>query len=474
MAVSSNAFMSVTADRSTKSQQQVLAQIQGHGRPHVRRPTNGIVLKDDTFATMRVVANVDGSNQLLVDAGSRRNDVQNEPLVIDGKRATDLYSNFLIQQVQEDRQEKFQILETFGEPFLFLFGERARVINFQGVLVDTFDFNWKSEWWHNYENYLRGTKCVENDARIFLSYDRTLLGGYILSASATQNAQEKSWINFQFQMFITSYSDFSQLGDPNAYSGEQLSGRSTKSLLRPQEQDWSEEVLTQFRPKLLAQPEGLATDASLSVGNGQVRPDSLEKAITNNLRVVVSAWNSVQSIIETQVTGISGMLTGSHVRVPVGFAGTMAYGDDVKVSLADVHLGGVVKFTTFSDNDAEYVGTSDHYGSSRTDLSVIEGLGFTDRSSTIKYGQDLVKKASEVWADYGIEIPNTQMGLVATLLSSRVYGLAAVGAARAWAGLAGLVGDVTAGVASGNINSASTAVQPFATAASRYLAGILE
>ncbi len=94
----------------------------GEGNPsnasqdlHVRRMTRGTWLREDTFATLRLVAGT-GANKLVVDAGSRRNDVNAQPLQINGKRATDIYSNFLLQQISEERQEKTQILETFGEP----------------------------------------------------------------------------------------------------------------------------------------------------------------------------------------------------------------------------------------------------------------------------------------------------------------------------------------------------------------------
>ena len=119
----------------------------------VRRPNSGTQLDKDTFASLSVVTSA-GAAVPLLDAGGTPDDK--------GAQATSTrYTNFLLQSVSEDRMEKQQILETFGEPYIFFFGERPRILNFQGILINTFDFNGEAEWWHNYDNYLRGTKLTE-------------------------------------------------------------------------------------------------------------------------------------------------------------------------------------------------------------------------------------------------------------------------------------------------------------------------
>src|SRR5258708_1008530 len=197
----------------------------------IRRPTRGIVLNDDTFATLRVVT-THGDNINLVDAGSR---AEKKPLEVNGKRYNDVYSNFLLQSITEERAEKYQILETFGEPYIFLFGERARVMNFSGILINTFDFNWEAEWWFNYDNYIRGTKCVEKQASVFLSFDNTLVNGYIINSTAQKSAQDRNFVQFTFQLYVTSYTTLTNLGDPHANPGFDSTSVTSSSLqaLRP-------------------------------------------------------------------------------------------------------------------------------------------------------------------------------------------------------------------------------------------------
>ena len=57
-----------------------------------------------------------------MNAGSRHGSMDGD------KMRSTVNSNFLIQAVTEERMEKQQVVETFGESFIFFFGERPRVI----------------------------------------------------------------------------------------------------------------------------------------------------------------------------------------------------------------------------------------------------------------------------------------------------------------------------------------------------------
>lgn len=426
-------------------------------KPFIRRPTRGIELREDTFATLRVVTG-SGKNLLLVDAGSRRSDGNSQLLEINGKRATDIYSNFLLQTVQEDRQEKQQILETFGEAFIFLFGERPRIMNFTGILVNTFDFNWEAEWWHNYDNYIRGTRCVENDARVYLSFDNTLVSGYIIGASATKNAQERNWVNMQFQMFITSYSSFSDVGNPYSQPGFDYNGGQvfeSNAFLTDAE-------MATFRPTLL--PDfgkfPVSNFGFELTGNGQVKMPKLEQGLLQQLSVVTQAWTSTRNVVNNAAAAVSGLLNGDHVRVPVGFAGSMAFDQDDllgKVTINGIKSGQPLLYSVFSDNEDEYVGVSDHYGSSKVNSDFtskfLKNLGYTDQALEINYGQELVQAATELWgnSEFGVTIPGTQLGPLSSFLVGKGVGLMGVAATKA----------ITA--ASGGINAAGSAVARFAS-----------
>jgi hypothetical protein len=346
---------------------------------HVRRPTNGIQIKDETFATLRVVIG-SGGNLSLIDAGGR-----NTNLKIGEKQATDLYSNFLMQSVTEERMEKQQIVETFGEPFIFFFGERPRIITVQGILANTFDFNWEAEWWENYDKYIRGTKCVENDARVFLSYDQTLVSGYILGASVQKTSQDPNFVNFAFQMFVVGYTTLSKLGDPNAKQSENspLGDNNPYKMA--------------YRPKLVPYsgiPTNSADVSQLSLVAGIIR---------SGLSAVQEVWNTAQNVTK----GLQGLtdIGNSLVRVPYGFAGSLVFDDNPR-HLPDfgyLHLDqALMKYTTFAANNEEYVGDDRVYASAKHKYG--DAL-WPDPYRALTSGAELIAQATFQWAKEGFTIP---------------------------------------------------------------------
>jgi hypothetical protein len=171
------------------------------GLSNVRRPLRGVEVKEDTYAMIKVVR-ADGLEIPLVDSGA--------PTGVASRTA-----NFIIQTVQEARMEKHQIIETFGEPYIFFFGEAPRFLDVTAILINSLDFNWEAEWWDNWEKRLRGTKSVELGARTYLFYDDSIIEGYMLMAQAMKTSDQPFIVQLTFRMFITSCRNVSFVGDPN-------------------------------------------------------------------------------------------------------------------------------------------------------------------------------------------------------------------------------------------------------------------
>jgi len=165
----------------------------------VRRPLRGIQLAAPTYSNIRVIRR-DG----------RRVALENSSKV--GSHST-VSANFVIRQINEARQEKYQLLETFGETFGFFFGERPRILQFSGSLVSTPDFNWHSEWWHNYEHVYRGTRLVQQDARMYIQFDNKVVEGYMLDANTQSVADPNpNFVSLSFSFWVTRYVDISRIG----------------------------------------------------------------------------------------------------------------------------------------------------------------------------------------------------------------------------------------------------------------------
>ncbi len=197
-------FIELTTDAFSETftrSRDAAAKARRAGVDRARRPLRGLEIKDDTYAFLKIVRS-DGSEIKLIDSSSP-----------DGESTQ--YSNFILQSVSEARMEKHQIVETFGEPYIYFFGEAPRFLDVQAVLVDSLDFNWYAEFWDNYNKYFRGTRSVELGARTYLFYDDNVVEGYVLMAQAQKISDQPLQARLSFRMFLTNYSNVTFVGDPN-------------------------------------------------------------------------------------------------------------------------------------------------------------------------------------------------------------------------------------------------------------------
>lgn len=171
------------------------------GSVSARRPLRGLEIKEDRPASIKLIQ-ADGTELSMVDSGSASGETQT-------------YTNFILQSVSEARMEKHQIVETFGESYVYFFGEAPRFLDVSMVIVNSNDFNWEAEWWENYENNLRGTKTVERGARLYLFYDDNIVEGYMLNCQAAKTSDQPHLIQMGFRLFVTSYRNITFVGDPS-------------------------------------------------------------------------------------------------------------------------------------------------------------------------------------------------------------------------------------------------------------------
>ena len=85
------------------------------GAAGVRRPVRGYQLKENSYATLRIIGPNSQFFEVIDAAGETF--IEGE-----GVRKTHRYSNFFVNSVQEQRSEKKQIVDNFGDPIIFLFG----------------------------------------------------------------------------------------------------------------------------------------------------------------------------------------------------------------------------------------------------------------------------------------------------------------------------------------------------------------
>lgn len=354
----------------------------------VRRPFRGIETKDDTYAIIKVIT-ANGIELPLVDSGGRSprsggtsragsGTPSEVPPQDTGVGTTTSYSNFILTNVIDARQEKAQIMETFGDPYVFFFGERPRVVVFRGMLVNTRDFNWRAEFWHNYETFFRGTKLVENNARLFIFYDDIIVEGYVLAASASDDATLPHQIPFEFQLFMTNYTNISMIGSTDYPVGVGVD-------LAPLS---SAEDLDNIIGELRAAAEGpLDGSTILESSTDQVRrlSENSFQAATNSgglLQAIRENISSAGANTESFLRNARNFFYGRRMRVPAGAEGSdRNIGDAAFANALTLRPGGGPNRTLpirskITDNYDEYINVS----GSPSDTESVDGalLGLTE------------------------------------------------------------------------------------------------
>lgn len=112
------------------------------------------------------------------------------------------YTKFLLEGISEAHTERSQIVETFGDFYVFFFGERPPIYTFSGTLLNTKYANWVQDFMFYYDKFIRGTKSVENNARIILTYGGRQIEGFILNVSTQTNAATDNGTQFSFQVLV--------------------------------------------------------------------------------------------------------------------------------------------------------------------------------------------------------------------------------------------------------------------------------
>ena len=115
------------------------------------------------------------------------------------------WTDWILQSVREQRMERTQVVETFGDTYLYAFGERPRALQFQGLLLNSLDYNWRAVFWENWDRYFRATKLIELGARMYIGWEDIIVEGYPINAAAAETADSPNAMTFQFTFYVTNY-----------------------------------------------------------------------------------------------------------------------------------------------------------------------------------------------------------------------------------------------------------------------------
>lgn len=112
------------------------------------------------------------------------------------------FTKFFLESVQEGHSERHQIVETFGDFYVFFFGERPPIYTYSGTLINSNNINWVEDMLFYYDNFLRGTKCVEANAKMVLTYGHRQVEGFLLGINLSTQAASDKGVQVSFNVLI--------------------------------------------------------------------------------------------------------------------------------------------------------------------------------------------------------------------------------------------------------------------------------
>ena len=163
---------------------------------NVRRPLHGMTLPKDSYASMTIVTSRGSTKQLLHNSSLSKEESKQ------GIKSS-YTTNFIVQSVSESKAEKQQIVQTFGDDYVYFYGQQPTMLQVQAILPESEEFMYAQEFWLNYGSGLRGTQLVLNNARMYLTVAGQVFEGYLTTASTSKRADSPRVVNLNFSIYVT-------------------------------------------------------------------------------------------------------------------------------------------------------------------------------------------------------------------------------------------------------------------------------
>jgi len=90
--------------------------------------------------------------------------------------------NFILTGIQSSAQEIYEVLFSLGEEYkLYFKNPRPEILKITGTVLNSYNQQWLYDFRYFYENFLRGSKALENRIRAFLSFTDAIYEIFLVS-----------------------------------------------------------------------------------------------------------------------------------------------------------------------------------------------------------------------------------------------------------------------------------------------------
>jgi hypothetical protein len=247
-------------------------------------------------------------------------------------------TKFFLENVVENREEKVQVVDTFGEWIAFFFGRRPEVYTYSGTLLNAKNHDWRNEFQENYEYFLRGSQAVKFRATMFLQYDDVIVEGLMLNCNIQQSAISHHGVPFSFNLLVINRSPLNprnllalrfarsglsdaeqQLFENMQQALDLLSGSPADQALKRDQMD-TFLLMREFFAGNYIPPAGVGTtfDATGRIQGPNATAPGVVGGTVKQVELASGFQPALMSRLDaTELAGIVGR-NGREVRIPVG------------------------------------------------------------------------------------------------------------------------------------------------------------
>jgi len=123
--------------------------------------------------------------------------------------------DFLLQQVQESYQEKYEAVDVLSDNYVsYFYGQQPPLFQYAGTLLNSRQDDWRAAFTVMYQEILRGTKMARRKVVATLAYDDVMVTGVLVNMSQTLTADMELAAPFVFQLLVKRYDVYTQSGGP--------------------------------------------------------------------------------------------------------------------------------------------------------------------------------------------------------------------------------------------------------------------
>jgi len=116
------------------------------------------------------------------------------------------YIDFLLQSASEQFNEKVQVVDAVGDNYIaYYLGHNPPVFQYSGMLLNSYQDNWRTAFTVLYNDVLRGTMLARRKLVVVLAYDDIMVTGSLNNLSQLLTADFELAASFNFSMLVKRY-----------------------------------------------------------------------------------------------------------------------------------------------------------------------------------------------------------------------------------------------------------------------------